>query len=187
MANHLPIHHAVISRLSLYLSTVRSNEVKTIIEKQILVMENHIKTMNELLNPNQQQAQLPPIPTTVAPLAKEQQLPPNLNLTEKDIVIDCHFTATSMAKENFSSSENMRDPLVKKIHSEMALQQSNIAEMYGKIRNVWEDYRTHELVTSSRRADKGSDVSDVPYGRANIYDSKPESTQNESYALSIIQ
>ncbi|MBO8156038.1 MAG: hypothetical protein H0Z32_06220 [Bacillaceae bacterium] len=44
--------------------------------------------------------------------------------------MDAYFTASLTAKENFNSAENMKDHIVKKLHSEMALQQSTIAEMY---------------------------------------------------------
>lgn len=51
-------------------------------------------------------------------------------MSEQDITIDAHFTTSSMAKENFNSSENMKDKQVKHIHSGMALQQSTIAGLY---------------------------------------------------------
>src|SRR5690625_4551176 len=51
-------------------------------------------------------------------------------MSEKEISIDAHFTASAMAKENFNSSENMKNKQVKKLHSARALQQATIAEMY---------------------------------------------------------
>ncbi|MET3506425.1 hypothetical protein [Halalkalibacter oceani] len=51
-------------------------------------------------------------------------------MSEKDVSIDAHFTASAMANENFNSSENMKSKQVKKLHLAMALQQATISEMY---------------------------------------------------------
>lgn len=47
--------------------------------------------------------------------------------------LDAHFTATAMANDNFVSATNMKDPLVKRIHAEMALQQSDIANLHENL------------------------------------------------------
>lgn len=130
MANHLPAHHAIINQLKLYNEYAQDQGVLQILNKQIQVMKNHVNTMNSLLNPNQMNVVLPPIPEHPVNNTTTQAHSEDLGLTDQDIAVDAHFTASSMAKENFNSSENMKDKRVKKIHSEMALQQSAISEMY---------------------------------------------------------
>ena len=133
MANHLPVHHAVIKRLELYLKVVENQQIAEVIEKQVGMMNNHVRTMNQLLSPNQNQVTLPPLPSSNRQKQDNGVNAFTLNMTEKDIVIDCHFTASSMAKENFISAESMKDKQVKNIHSEMAQQQSKIGEMFAMI------------------------------------------------------
>src|SRR5699024_11867871 len=60
---------------------------------------------------------------------------PSYEMGEKDIAVDAHFTASAMAKDNFNSSENMKNKQVKKLHSSMALQQATIAEAYEDLMN----------------------------------------------------
>ncbi|WP_188453342.1 hypothetical protein [Virgibacillus oceani] len=128
MANHLSAHKAIIKRLEIYVEHAQNQQITTILEKQILMMKNHVQAMNQLLNPKQNNASLPPIPNGVG--MSHNKVPNNLGVSDQDIAVDAHFTASAMAKENFNSSENMRNQQVKKLHSEMALQQSTIAGMY---------------------------------------------------------
>ncbi|MBB6451845.1 hypothetical protein HNQ94_000266 [Salirhabdus euzebyi] len=133
MANHLSAHKPVIKRLELYKSMTQNQQILTILDKQITIMKNHVQAMNQLLDPNQSQVTLPPVPASTFVQASNQGSVPNSNMSDKDIAMDAHFTATSMAKENFNSSENMKTPQVKKSHQEMALQQSSIAGMYEQL------------------------------------------------------
>lgn len=130
MANHLPAHKAVISRLQWYLNHVQNPKISSILYKQIHMMKNHVNVMNQLLDPDRKNVSLPPIPQTAFGTNQNYTRRQEFFINENDIVVDAHFTASSMAKENFNSAENMKDPTVKKLHSEMALQQSTIAEMY---------------------------------------------------------
>lgn len=130
MANHLSAHKAVIRRLETYLHSVQNQQIATILEKQVNTMKNHVKVMNQLLDPNQNTVTLPPIPNGTG-MVHTQTF--KLEMSDHDIATDAHFTASSMAKENFNSAENMKNKQVKKIHSEMALQQSTIAGMYENL------------------------------------------------------
>lgn len=46
------------------------------------------------------------------------------------MALDAHFTANAMANDNFVSSSNMKSPQAKRLHTEMAMQESNIANQY---------------------------------------------------------
>ncbi|WP_186575947.1 hypothetical protein [Aquibacillus kalidii] len=127
MANHQMAHKAVISRLELYLGNLENPQLSTIITQQIQMMKNHMQVMNQLLEPNQIQVTLPPLPPGMPKLNVNVA---QMSMEEKDIAMDAHFTASSMAKENFNSSENMKDKQVKQLHSQMGIQQSTIAEKY---------------------------------------------------------
>lgn len=128
MANHLSAHQPVIKRLELYAAHVQNQSILTILEKQIQIMKNHVNVMNQLLDPKQSEVTLPPIP--INPGMTSRQADTEFQMNDQDIAKDARFTASSMAKENFNSAENMKDKQVKKLHSEMALQQSAIAELY---------------------------------------------------------
>ncbi|WP_019153638.1 hypothetical protein [Robertmurraya massiliosenegalensis] len=128
MANHLPAHKGVIHRLEIYENNTKDLQLNVILKKQIIIMENHVKVMNQLLNqtPN---IVLPPIPQDV-PMNNNHTMKPDTMFEDSSVALDVHFTATAMAKENFLSASNMKDPQAKKLHVEMALQQLEIAKQY---------------------------------------------------------
>lgn len=137
MANHLSVHNAIIKKLELYASGTQNQQLIMILEQQAGLMKNHTNVMNNLLNNTQQsQVTLPPIPQ-VASHSHANYSP--IGLEDPDIATDAHVTATAMANENFTSAQNMKDPQVKKIHIEMALQQSHIADQIGMLatQNGW--------------------------------------------------
>lgn len=129
MANHLPVHKALVKRLELYAKTARNPQLQLIIGQQIGTLKNHMQVMNLLLDPNQQHVTLPPIPQSQFH-ASPQFSGAQLGIEDQDIALDGHFTAMGMANENFASSLNMKDPQVKHIHLEMGLQQAHIATQY---------------------------------------------------------
>ncbi|MFC4321609.1 hypothetical protein [Litchfieldia salsa] len=129
MANHIPAHKGIISRLELYSQSVSNGQLLTIFQKQIGMMKNHVQVMNQLLNPNQQlQVAVPPIPNNSTGYYNQPK--GNIGIEEKDMLFDAHFTAVSMANENFMSASNMKAPLVKRAHIEMGLQQNDIANQF---------------------------------------------------------
>jgi hypothetical protein len=91
--------------------------------------------MNQLLNPNHHgPILLPPIPDAgfnhyINPMMNQR--PPMIS--DRDIALDTHFTATSMANENFVSASAMKSAIVKQIHIGMAMQQETIAQLYEQI------------------------------------------------------
>lgn len=132
MVNHLSAHNAIIKRLDMYLNHVQNQQIATIIQKQIMIMNNHVQVMKQLLDPKQSIVNLAPIPNNVGMVQNQSN---NLEISDQDIAVDAHFTASAMAKENFNSAENMKNHQVKKTHTEMALQQSTIAGMYEQLMN----------------------------------------------------
>ncbi|HLR22937.1 MAG TPA: hypothetical protein VK100_04345 [Pseudogracilibacillus sp.] len=134
MANHLSAHKSIIKRLELYTTLIQNSNILSILNEQITVMKNHIQVMNELLDPKQSTVNLPPISSNLN-TAVTNQIAPSYEMGEKDIAVDAHFTASAMAKDNFNSSENMKNKQVKKLHSSMALQQATIAEAYEDLMN----------------------------------------------------
>jgi hypothetical protein len=131
MANHLGAHKGVISRLELYMNFVKDPRLAQILLKQIGTMKNHVQVMNQLLNPNQNNSKV-----ILAPIPQNVQVPNNqvdgmgVGIKDHDIALDAHFTAQAMANDNFISATNMKDPRVKRIHMEMAMQQSDIADQH---------------------------------------------------------
>ncbi|WP_170007466.1 hypothetical protein [Bacillus fonticola] len=134
MDNHLSAHEGIVSRLQLYLKIAKDRNVTQVLEKQLQVMKNHVVVMNQLLNPSQQgQVVLPPIPQTTGDNGTEAPVNAGIQIEDRHITLDAHSTANAMANDNFISASAMKNPVVKKIHSEMALQQEAIAKMYNQI------------------------------------------------------
>src|SRR5699024_11741662 len=111
---------------------MQNKQIATIKKKQMMIMNNHVQVMKQLLDPKQSTVNLLLITTNVGMV---QNLNNNLDISDQDIAVDAHFTASAMAKENFNSAENMKNHQVKKTHTEMALQQSTIAGMYEQLMN----------------------------------------------------
>src|SRR5699024_5294886 len=132
MVNHLSAHNAIIKRLDMYINHVQNQQIATIIQKQMMIMNNHVQVMKQLLDLKQSTVNLLLIPTNVVMV---QNLNNNLDISDQDIAVDAHFTASAMAKENFNTAENMKNHQVKKTHTEMELQPSTIAVMYEQLMN----------------------------------------------------
>ena len=128
MANHIPTHKGIIKRLEIYANNSLEPQLTAILNKQITIMENHVKVMNQLLNqtPN---VVLPPIPQNI-PINSNRSMNSNTGMEDRAIALDSHFTATAMANENFLSATNMKNPQVKRLHVEMALQQLEISNQH---------------------------------------------------------
>jgi hypothetical protein len=147
MANHLSAHKGVISRLELYTKHAKEQQLVVILQKQIGIMKNHVEVMNQLLNPNQNNnLNLPPIPLNV-PIYQNQSNQLDIGIDDRNMALDAHFTATAMANDNFVSATNMKDPQVKRIHVEMALQQSDIANLHENLAHQL-GWLTHPNATS---------------------------------------
>ncbi|QOR67179.1 hypothetical protein IM538_03250 [Cytobacillus suaedae] len=132
MANHLSAHQGVINRIQLYANNSTNQRLSNILHTQKVMMEHHVQVMNQLLNPsmNTGQVTLPPIPNNGTMNKSLGTNPNNIGLSDKDMLVDAHFTAQAMATDNFMSAMNMKDLNVKNIHVEMALQQSQIAKQH---------------------------------------------------------
>ncbi|RSL28899.1 hypothetical protein D7Z54_34080 [Salibacterium salarium] len=128
MTNHLSAHTGVLKRLELYTRITKSPQLLSVLGQQIGAMKNHVEVMNTLLDPDQSnQIILAPVPQSNL---QPNQQPLQLDMADYDMTLDAHFTAMAMANDNFVSSSNMKNPQVKKLHSDMAMQQSQIAKQY---------------------------------------------------------
>jgi hypothetical protein len=130
MSNHLLAHKGIIKRLEFYANSAKDQQLILFLDQQIGTMRNHVKVMNQLLDPNNTNpVTLPPIPQGLVNNGKQISTV-DIGLEDHDMALDAHFTATAIANDNFISSSNMKNQQVKRIHTEMALQQSQIANQY---------------------------------------------------------
>ncbi|MDC3414038.1 spore coat protein [Aquibacillus sp. 3ASR75-11] len=160
MANHLAAHKGIIKKLEFYAASTQNKQLSMLIEQQAGLMKNHVTTMNNLLNPNQMsQATLPPIPKAQGQNHANMSGSTSIGLKDPDIAMDAHFTATAMANDNFTSAMNMKDPQVKKIHIEMALQQSHIAEQLEMMGNQ-NGWMSHPSATSMEQTNAQQPMGD---------------------------
>lgn len=129
MDEHLATHEGVLSKLDYYHHEVASPSLKRIIGQQRKIMQNHVTVMLSLLDPNQNQwVHLTPIEES----ASTQQHQGKMNLHDKPIALEAKATAKSMASDNFMSALMMKNPNVKHIHYEMAIQQATLEREYGE-------------------------------------------------------
>lgn len=166
MANHLSVHNALIKKLELYASGTKNQQLIMLLEQHAGLMKNHVNVMNNLLNPdNLNQVSLPPIPHVTS---HNHNTYSSLGLEDKDIATDAQITAMAMANNNFTSALNMKNPQVKKIHVEMALQQSQIAEQIGMLaqQNGWMSHpnaSTTEQVEAQNPLQANNNHNHMPY------------------------
>lgn len=152
MANHLSAHQGVIRRLELYTKLTKNQQLNQIFNQQIGAMKNHVQVMNMLLNPNQtnQQITVPPIPQNGMQMQQTHQMSSDMEISDKHMALDAHFTATAMANDNFVSASNMKNPRVKHLHIEMAMQQFHIAEQHEILAEQM-GWMTHPVATTTEQ------------------------------------
>jgi hypothetical protein len=85
----------------------------------------------------------------------------DIGITDEDMLLDAHFTATAMANDNFISATNMKNPQVKQIHVEMALQQSTIAKQYHMLGEQL-GWMSHPDATSTEQSEAMSTLMKNP-------------------------
>ncbi|MED3971704.1 hypothetical protein P4658_29075 [Priestia megaterium] len=132
MSEHLMTHKGVLKKLAYYYCSVKSPLLKQTIYEQFLIMRNHVHVMLKLMDPEHNE--------DVSVLALNQielvDIPcpePILRLGDKNILLEAHTTAKSMALDNFNSALKMKASNVKSIHVQMALQQVQLEERYSEL------------------------------------------------------
>lgn len=140
MSEHLTTHKGVLNKLQLYYCTVRNPALKEIIFEQLMIMRNHVQIMLMLLDPkiNERVSVTALQQIEVVEIPCQQQF--SIHIGEKEIAIEAHQTAMSMASDNFASALRMKAQNVRDIHVHMALQQVKIQEKYSEVMksNGWE-------------------------------------------------
>ncbi|WP_093041197.1 hypothetical protein [Thalassobacillus cyri] len=129
MAEHLPVHKAELDKLASYICVLQNQEVKQVAEEQYMIMQNHVKVMIGLMNPNENE--------TIDVNALHQWEPVQLDcqnvspgMTQENILIELIASAETMANKNFNSGLRMKAENVRNIHVHMALQQMMILNRY---------------------------------------------------------
>lgn len=125
---HLTTHEGVLYKLRIYYYQTKNPNLKQFIQKQYMVMLDHVRVMLELLDPNRtKEVKLEPIQFEIVPSFLEG----STSEQDKPIAIEGRATAQNMANMNFMSALMMKNPNVKAIHKEMSLQQGKIQELYS--------------------------------------------------------
>ncbi|MBM6618965.1 hypothetical protein [Bacillus suaedaesalsae] len=129
MNEHLRTHEGVLYKLRIYYHHAKNPILKEIIQKQYMVMLDHVRVMLELLNPNRTtDVKLAPIQVDIVP----SPLGGPIADQDKPLAIEGRATGQNMANMNFMSALMMKNSHVKAIHKEMALQQSQLQESYSR-------------------------------------------------------
>lgn len=129
MNEHLTTHEGVLYKLRMYYYHSKHPILKQIIQKQYMVMLDHVRVMLELLDPNRiKEVTLAPIQLDSFPSSVEGPFAQQ----DKPVAIEGRATGQNMANINFISALMMKDPNVKNIHKEMSLQQAKLQKQYSK-------------------------------------------------------
>ncbi|MFD1738099.1 hypothetical protein ACFSCX_16340 [Bacillus salitolerans] len=143
MKDHLKTHEGMLYKLRIYFHHAHHPLLKEIIQRQYTIMNDHVRVMLELLDPNRTTpVRLAAIDLDIVPKGDS-----NLNGTtekqDKPLSFEGRATAKFMANHNFMSSLLMKNPHVKEIHEKMAIQQAKIAESYTHlIQHLWREKPT---------------------------------------------
>lgn len=129
MAEHLPTHEGVISKLKIFKEIVDNQEIKKLLQLNIQMLREHVRAMLELIDPDHngevKLAELPDMDLNTEML--------NLSEQEKDIVLETRAASKLMGSDNFNSALMMKDMNVKNIHIQMAYQDVRMQVLYNMV------------------------------------------------------
>jgi spore coat protein CotF len=113
-----------------YYCNTKNTSLKEIIYNQYVIMHNHVMVMLKLIDPK-----------TYGPITIQdvQQMNPvqipchssEMRMSEKSLAYENRNTAKTMALDYFTSALRMKDPNVRNVHFQMALQQVALQESYS--------------------------------------------------------
>ncbi|NKE06472.1 hypothetical protein [Mesobacillus selenatarsenatis] len=140
MAEHLPTHEGVISKLKIFKDIVDNQEIKKLLQLNIQMLREHVRAMLELIDPDHngevKLAELPDMDLNTEML--------NLSEQEKDIVLEARAASKLMGSDNFNSALMMKDMNVKNIHIQMAYQDVRMQVLYNMVvEHVNGDFTPH--------------------------------------------
>ncbi|MRG86864.1 spore coat protein [Salinibacillus xinjiangensis] len=129
MAEHLTTHEGMINKFKLYYTKARNMELRNLLSTHIQVLRNHVRVMLMLIDPAQKEpVQLHRFDDIQLSLGYHQ-----FSKQEKDIILEAKASAKLMASNNFMSALMMKDPNVKQVHIEMAIQEVQLQALYDQI------------------------------------------------------
>jgi spore coat protein CotF len=132
MSEHLMVHKGVLGKLQLYFCLAEDERLKQILYEQAVVMKNHVNVMIRLIDPTTNES------VTAADLQELEPLEMVCNhtagsMSDQEVALEARNTAKSMAGTNFSSALEMKTPNVRRIHIQMALQQTGLQDRYSEL------------------------------------------------------
>jgi spore coat protein CotF len=132
MSEHLMVHKGVLGKLELYFCVAEDERLKQILYEQAVIMKNHVKVMVRLIGPETNEGVTSADLQNFEPL---EVLCKNTagSMSDLEIALEGRNGAKSMADTNFSSALNMKTPEVRRIHVQMALQQTGLQDRYSEL------------------------------------------------------
>ncbi|QAS53599.1 hypothetical protein [Halobacillus litoralis] len=129
MAEHLSVHKAELDKLATFICSIQDAEIKQVATEQYMIMQNHVKVMIALMNPDLNET------IGVNDLHKWEPVQINchqisLGMSQENILTALKSTSETMADTNFNSGLRMKAENVRNIHFHMALQQTMLLNRY---------------------------------------------------------
>ncbi|MBT2637046.1 hypothetical protein [Bacillus sp. ISL-39] len=129
MAEHLPTHEGVISKLKIFYEIVDNQELKKLLQLNTQMLMEHVSVMLKLIDPDNKEevklAEMPDLQINMKSIKLSEQ--------EKDIVLETRAVSKLMGSDNFNSALMMKDMNVKNIHIQMAYQDVRMQMLYNMI------------------------------------------------------
>lgn len=129
MAEHLPAHEGMISKLKIFNEVVDNQELKKLIQLNIQMLREHVRAMLELIDPKRKGE------VKLAEMSDIQINTERIKLSEQEkaIVLETRSASKLMGSNNFNSALMMKDMNVKHIHIQMAYQDVRIQMLYNMV------------------------------------------------------
>ncbi|MBM7572457.1 hypothetical protein [Aquibacillus albus] len=140
MDEHLSGHEGLLFKLKNYEAMVKETMLNNIIQQEIIVLKDHIRAMLQLLDPeNKEWVSLKTDNPSFEVHPISAQSDHELHQLKK-IVMELKTTVKHMANENYTSALMMKNPNVKHVHFQMAMQQATFQNYFAHIMKLmdWE-------------------------------------------------
>lgn len=128
ITTHLPAHDGMIMKVKLMAREAKDEKLIELLNIKVGILRSHVRIMMDMLDPQKNDFEKLP-DFNELPQGQLETASRGSQQMDKHIAMEIKASTEAMAKDNFVSALKMKDPQVKQIHIEMALQQVKLLNM----------------------------------------------------------
>ncbi|GAM11956.1 hypothetical protein [Mesobacillus selenatarsenatis] len=128
ITSHLPAHDGMIMKVKLFAKEAKDEKLLELLNRKVGIMRCHVRIMMDMLDSDKSEFEKLP-DFDELPQSQLETTTRGTQKMDKHIAMEIKASTEAMAKDNFVSALKMKDPKVKQIHIEMALQQVQLLKM----------------------------------------------------------